>query len=355
MDFLSDPTPLNAQLTRRRKAAMVVQMLIGDGNTLSLAQLPESLQLVLTDELAALRRVDRETVSAVAEEFTAELEAVGLTAPGTRDGAIVALADHLSPVLADRLRTQLESVRNGDHWPLVVDLSVERILAIMQAESIEVCAVTLSKLPVGKAAEVLSKTPGERARRITYAMSQTENIVPDAVRRIGAALALDYAQPRDLAFDKAPVQRLGAILNSTATDTREDVLEGLGHKDPDFATNVRKAIFTFKDIALRVKPTDIPNCIRNVEGDVLTTAIAAGLSGDEPLVASAEFILSSLSQRMAGQLREDAEERGRVKKADAEKAMAAITTVMREMADTGVITLIDPDEVEDEEGAKTDE
>jgi len=52
---------------------------------------------------------------------------------------------------------------------------------------------------------------------------------------------------------------------------------------------------------------------------------------------------------MAGQLREDAEERGRVKKDDAEKAMAAITTVIREMADGGVITLIDPDEPEDSE------
>ena len=326
---------------------MVVQLLIEDGNTLALGQLPEPLQMLLTDELAALRLVDRATVTAVAEEFTAELDAIGLTAPGTRDGAIMALADHLSPPLADRLRRQLESVRNGDHWPIVIDLSVERILAIMQSESIAVCAVTLSKLPVSKAAEVLSKTPGDRARRITYAMSQTENIAPDAVRRIGSALAQDYGKPRDVAFEKAPVQRLGAILNSTATDTREDVLEGLGDTDPQFASDVRKAIFTFKDIASRVKPTDIPNCIRSVDGEVLITAMAAGLAGDEALIASADFILGSLSQRMAGQLREDAQERGRVKKADAEKAMADVTTAIREMIENGLITLIDPDETEE--------
>ncbi len=351
MDFSAPPTP-DMTLTRRRKAAMVVHMLLEDGNTLALGQLPESLQLLLTDELGALRRVDKATVTAVAEEFTAELEAVGLTAPGTRDGAITALADHLSPVLASRLRNQLESVRNGDHWPVVVDLSVERLVKIMQSESIEICAVALSKLPVAKAAEVLTKTPGERARRITYAMSQTEDISPDAVRRIGAALAADYGQPADQAFEKAPVQRLGAILNSTVTDTREDVLEGLEGTDPDFASNVRKAIFTFKDIAPRVKPTDIPNAIRNVDGDMLTTAIAAALAGEEALMNSAEFILKSLSQRMATQLREDAQERGRIKKDDAERAMAAITTVIREMADAGVITLIDPDATDtaEEEG-----
>ena len=328
---------------------MIVQMLLESGNNLPLGQLPETLQLILTDELGALRRVDKATVAAVAEEFTSELEAIGLTASGTRDGAITMLADHLSPMLADKLRRQLNSVRNGDHWPIVVDLEIARILAIMQAESIEVCAVTLSKLPVGKAAEVLSRTPGDRARRITYAMSQTENIKPDAVRRIGATLAADYGLPREVAFEKAPVQRLGAILNSTATDTREDVLEGLGGTDPEFASDVRKAIFTFKDIAPRVKPTDIPNTIRNIDGDVLVTAIAAGLAGEDALVASAEFILTSVSQRMAGQLRDDAEERGRIKKDDAEKAMTAVTTVIREMADSGVITLIDPDQTEEDD------
>jgi flagellar motor switch protein FliG len=237
-------------------------------------------------------------------------------------------------------------VRNGDYWPVIADLSVARIVAVMQAESIAVCAVALSKLPVAKAAEVLSNTPGDRARRITYAMSQTAAILPDVVRRIGAALAQDYGHAPAVAFERAPVQRLGAILNATKTDTRDDVLVGLGDEDPTFANDVRKAIFTFKDIAPRVKPTDIPNCIRSVDAEVLTTALAAAMAMDDAHVASAEFILGSVSQRMAGQLRDDAEERGQIRKADAETAMAEVTKAIREMVDGGVITLRDPDEEE---------
>jgi len=345
MDFHA-PVSNALTLTRRRKAAMIVQMLIGDGSTLSLDQLPEQLQLILTRELGTLRRVDRATVAAVADEFTAELEAVGLTAPGSHDGAVTTLADHLSPQLASQLRSQLASVRNGDYWPVIADLSVARIVAVMQAESIAVCAVALSKLPVAKAAEVLSNTPGDRARRITYAMSQTAAILPDVVRRIGAALAQDYGHAPAVAFERAPVQRLGAILNATQTDTRDDVLVGLGDEDPTFANDVRKAIFTFKDIAPRVKPTDIPNCIRSVDAEVLTTALAAAMAMDDAHVASAEFILGSVSQRMAGQLRDDAEERGQIRKADAETAMAEVTKAIREMVDGGVITLRDPDEDE---------
>ena len=349
MDFQLDK-PGDNSLTRRRKAAMIVQMLIGDGGNLSLAELPESLQELLTSELGAIRLVDKQTVSSVADEFATELEAIGMTAPGTRDGAIMTIADHLSPTLAERLRAQTDQVRNGDHWPRIVDLEIERIVNIMNNESNEICAVVLSKLPVAKAAEVLQKTPGDRARRITFAMSQTADISPDAVKRIGTALAADYSRPDFLAFEKAPVQRLGAILNSTVTDTREDVLEALGTADPVFASDVRKAIFTFENIATRVKPNDIPSCIRSVDGEVLTAAIAYALAGDEPLVASAEFILENLSQRMAGQIREDADERGKVKKSEAEAAMSEITTAIRELSDSGAITLIDPDD-DDEEDA----
>ncbi|WP_342075358.1 FliG C-terminal domain-containing protein [Yoonia sp. SS1-5] len=347
MDF-SNNTAGTAALTRRRKAAMIVQMLISDGGSLSLSRLPEGLQEVLTGELGAIRLVDKGTVSAVAEEFVTELEAVGLAAPGTRDGAIMALADHLSPSLADRLRAQTDGVRNGDHWPRIVDLPIETIVDMMTAESIEICAVALSKLPVSKAANVLAKTPGDRARRITFAMSKTADITPDAVRRIGASLAKEYGRPRDIAFEKAPVPRLGAILNSTVTDTREDVLEGLTSMDPGFATEVRKAIFTFKDIAYRVKAVDIPNSLRSIDGADLTKALTAALAGEEALQKSAEFILASLSQRMATQLREEVQEFGKIKKADGETAMAAVTKAIRDLVDAGVITLIDPDEQDEE-------
>jgi flagellar motor switch protein FliG len=123
-------------------------------------------------------------------------------------------------------------------------------------------------------------------------------------------------------------------------------LDGLGVEDPVFARDVRKAIFTFKDIALRVKPTDIPICIKSVDAAVLTTAIAAALALDDAHVASADFILGSISQRMAGQLHEDASERGSVRKADAVSAMSKITKAMCEMVDGGTITLRDPDDEE---------
>ena len=54
--------PLSARtppLSRKRKAAMIVQLLIGDGGKLKLSQLPEEMQVLLARELGAIRLVDR--------------------------------------------------------------------------------------------------------------------------------------------------------------------------------------------------------------------------------------------------------------------------------------------------------
>lgn len=341
---LSDRTP---RLSRKRKAAMIVQLLIGDGGKLQLSQLPEEMQILLARELGAIRLVDRETVHQVAEEFARDLGAIGLSSPGGADGAIEALSSDLSPELANRLRAEMSSAKNGDPWPMILALPDETLLSIMSRESPEVSAVALSKLSVVKAALVLEKMPGDQARRITYSISLTEKIAPDAVRRIGAGLVKEYCTKKVVAFDKAPVARVGAILNSSPALTRENVLEGLGTDDPVFADNVRKAIFTFKDIPARLVPTDVPACIRGVDADVLSTAIAAGLTGDEAFVASAEFILANISQRMAGQIREDAAEKGAVKAKVAEEAMRDLSSAIRELVDSGAITLVSEDE-EDE-------
>jgi len=57
-------------------------------------------------------------------------------------------------------------------------------------------------------------------------------------------------------------------------------------------------------------------------------------------------MLANMSQRMAENLREEIKERGRVKRAEAEAAMARIVTAIRERADEGEITLIVADEAE---------
>ena len=170
------------------------------------------MQAALAEQMGQMRLVDRTTLDEVVEEFLSELESVGLAFPGGIEGALSMMDGHISQSAASRLRRMASASSKVDPWERITALPIERLLPILADEAVEVGAVMLSKLPVGKAAKILGKLPGDRARRLAYAVSMTGNVDPETVRRIGAALLaeLDNQPPR--AFETAPVQRAQTTL-----------------------------------------------------------------------------------------------------------------------------------------------
>jgi flagellar motor switch protein FliG len=330
-------------LTPRQKAAVIVRYLLTDGASLPLASLPEHMQAALAEQMGRMRLIDRGTLDEVVAEFLSELESVGLAFPGGIEGALSMMNGHISQSAATRLRRMASASSKVDPWERIMDLPADRLLPILTGEAVEVGAVMLSKLPVGKAADLLGRLPGERARRVAYAVSMTGNVDPETVRRIGAALLaeLDNQPPR--AFDQGPVERVGAILNVSPSLTRDEVLQGLEAEDAGFAAEVRRAIFTFAHIPARLNPRDAPKITRLVEQPLLVSALAAAM-GKPGLEEAAEFLLANISQRLAQGLREEMGARGKVKERDAEAAMTAIITAIRTLEGLGEITLIQPEE-----------
>ena len=333
------PRGLNA----REKAAVIVRLLMAEGSPLPITSLPEHMQAALAEQMGQMRLVDRTTLGAVVAEFMSELEEVGLSFPGGIEGALSMMDGHISTTAANRLRRLAGASAKADPWDRIMALDADRLLPILIAESVEVAAVMLSKLPVPKAAELLGKLPGERARRVAFAVSMTGNVDPETVRRIGLSLAGQLENLPARAFDGDPVERVGAILNVSPAFTREDVLKGLEETDAAFAEQVRRAIFTFIHIPTRLVARDVPKLVRLVEPVALVTALA-GAKRDAAQMAAAEFILANMSQRLAQSLREEMEARGVVKEKDAELAMNAVITAVRALEASGEVVLIRDEE-----------
>jgi flagellar motor switch protein FliG len=330
-------------LSPQQKAAVIVRYLLTEGASLPLASLPEHMQAALAEQMGQMRLVDRTTLDEVVAEFLNELESVGLAFPGGIEGALSAMDGHISQSAATRLRRLSSASSKVDPWERITALAPDRLLPILTDEAVEVGAVMLSKLPVAKAAELLGKLPGERARRIAYAVSLTGNVDPETVRRIGLALLTELDNQPPKAFDQGPVARVGAILNVTGSTTRDAVLEGLEAEDAGFAAEVRRAIFTFAHIPARLPPRDAPKITRLVEQPKIVTAFAAA-QGKPELEATVEFLLENISQRLAQGLREEMEGRGKVKEKDGEEAMNAIVNAIRTLEASGEVILIQPDE-----------
>lgn len=328
-------------LSGREKAAIVVRLLLSSGSVPAISALPESLQTELTLQLARMAPVDQETVNAVAEEFATAIEKIGLSFPTGLEGALGLLDGVISAGASSRVRRMSSDDYHGDPWDKIGNVDNDRLAQVLQDEAIEVAAIVLSKLKVSKAAELLGFLPGERARRITYAVSLTGAVAPGMVRRVGIALAEQLDTRPIRAFSDGPVDRVGAILNYSPASVRNEVLDGLDVEDADFAEQVRKAIFTFANIKDRVSDRDIPRVQRDLDQADLLTAIA-GAEGED--VATVDFIMENISQRLAESLRNEASEKKGVTTADAEAAMMRIVNVVRELESTGEIFLVAKDE-----------
>ena len=332
------------EMPGRQKAAIIVQLLLSEGADVPLLGLPDHMQAALTEQIGTMRSIDRDTLQGVVEEFCAILERVGLSFPGGIEGALKMLDGRISATAASRLRRLAGASSKADPWDKIAGFEVEQLLPVLGEESIEVCAVMLSKLAVPKAADLLGRLPGDRARRIAYSMSQTGNIAPEIVRRIGMALIGQLEIQPLRAFEDNPIDRVGAILNISPAATRDEVMKGFEETDQSLAEQVRKTIFTFVHIPTRITPRDVPKFIRGVDQSVLVTALG-GAKGDQ--TEAAEFILANMSQRMAASLREEIAALGRIKDKDAETAQTAIVIAIRALEASGELVLTFPDVEED--------
>lgn len=334
-------------VTGPQKAAILVRLLLAEGADIKLDSLPEDMQTALTEQIGRMRLIDRDTLTAVVGEFVETMEQVGLSFPGGIDGALRALDGRISPGASSRLKQMVRNRQDADPWDRIAHADAETLLSVLTPESPEVAAVVLSKLSVTRAADLLGKMPGERARRVAYAVSLTEGIAPAMVARIGDSIARELDQRPPRAFPVAPAARVGAILNSAPGPVRDSLLDALRDQDAQFADGVSKAIFTFAHVADRLNPRDVPKVLREVAQTDLITALAAALpQPDSAEGRAADFLLSNMSQRMAASLRDEVETRGKVKGKEAEAAMSAVVAAIRDLTDAGEITLLTEDEEE---------
>ena len=342
---ITPATPGPAALTRRQKAAIIIRLALSHGADVSLQDLPDDLQIDLTRILGDMRPITRDTLAQVVEEFAQELESLGLTFPRGVAGALSVLDGRISPHTAARLRKEAGVRQSGDPWERIRKLDAQKLLPIIESESLEVSAIILSKLDISKAAELLGLLPGDKARRIAYAVSQTSGVTTDALDLIGVSLAAQLDALPTSVFDQGPAERIGAILNYSTASARDDVLSGLDETDRDFANEVRKAIFTFVNIPDRIAPRDIPKVVRELDQADLVTATAGAASEVEK--RAAEYILENMSGRMADAIREEVSDAGKVKPKDAEAAMTNIVTAIRGMEAAGELLLIAGEEDEE--------
>lgn len=335
----SNPAPRarTDHLTGTQKAAIILRVLLAEGVDFPLSGLPEHEQAAMTRALASLRLIDRPTMCAVVDEFVEMLDQVGMSFPENMEDALSLLDGKLDSQVSTRLRALSRGGTGDDPWAALETAELSALAAILRRESTVVGAVVLSKLSTETAANLLADLPRDLAQTLALAVARTDSISPDAVARIGTALAEQLGETPPRAFSTPSTQRIGDILNSSPSALRDQLLSGLEQSDAGFATGVRRSIFTFQDIAQRVPARDVAGILRRLEDEDLHLILAADDAASRPTM---DFLLENISKRLAEGMREDAAALPRPSAEDLDAAQSRVAAAIRAMADAGDLQLV---------------
>jgi flagellar motor switch protein FliG len=323
-----------AQLSGIRKAAVLLVQLGTERSAPILAAMRETEVEEVMAEIAQLDTIESDVVDNVLAEFQELLVAQRYFARGGMGFARELLESSMG---ADKAREVLERL-NASLMELPFQFlrkaDPRQILSFMQDEHPQTIALVLSHMGADQAAIVLGELPQEMQADVAHRVAIMERTSPDVIRQVESTLERKLStvlQPTEMSA-VGGLQPLVDIINRADRTTERLILEALDERDPELAEQLRSQMFVFEDITL-LDDRSIQLVLRQVEAVDLATALK-GVRADVR-----EKVLSNMSERAGANLVEEIELLGPVRLTVVEEAQAKIVHTIRQLEETGQITI----------------
>lgn len=327
-----------AELSKSEKAAIIIGVLGSTGAAPVLEQLDEEMLRSFAGAMSRLKSVSPEVVAETIKEFLWEIDRLDMTVRGGPSLAREMLSDYVNEDTLERMMDEIDSPSVHNVWKKLSNVDDGALTEFLAREHSQTVAVVLSKLSVEHAARILGRLEGSRAAEVVAGLTKTSSLDPRVIDAIGESVSRDFLSTqagREVGFK--PADRIGAIMNYTPGDIRSAVLSYLDETQPEFSDQVKSKMFTFQDFPSRIEKRDVAAVVRASDGDVLLRALS-GAADNAP--ETREFILSSISSRVAEQIRGDLAEMGKLKLREAEEAQNDILKIVRQLETSGELQLI---------------
>lgn len=330
------PAPL--PLSKAQKAAIIIGILGPDGAGPILEQLDEMSLRRFARAMGKLRRVEPEVVNATIMEFIEELDRMDRMVSGGMKHARELLQDYVAEATLASILDDADIASDKNVWKALDKIDDQALAEFLSGEHPQTAAVVLSKLSAEHAAKILGRVDAARAREMVLGLSKASALDQSVIEAIAFSVGEDFLATRRSGGETfKPAERIGTIMNYTRADIRQSVLGFLGETQPELADAVKSTMFTFQDIHERIERRDMAAIVRSIDQEMLLRALK-GAEENAPEVH--EFILGSISSRVAEQLREALGEIEKVKIREVEEAQNGMLKRIREMEAAGELKLI---------------
>src|SRR5690606_16657826 len=283
--------------------------------------------------MATMSGISREQVMDVMEQFEQALERQTSLGVGADDYIRNVLIQALGADKAGSLIDRILLGRNTTGLDTLKWMDPRAVADLVRNEHPQICAIVLSHLDPDQAAEALKFLP-ERARSdVLLRIATLDGIPPNALNELNEIMERQFAGNQNLKSSNIGGVKVAAnILNFLDGGQDQSILGEIGKVDNELCQRIQDLMFVFDDL-VELDDRELQTLLREVSGERLGIA----LRGADIKVR--EKITRNMSQRAAEILLEDMEARGPVRLSDVEAAQKEIMTIVRRLADEGVINL----------------
>jgi len=209
----------------------------------------------------------------------------------------------------------------------------ETIASIVEREHPQIVAAILSQLDAPRAARVLEHLPEDAKLAVILRLSTMTEVPAGLLETVAEAFANDLPEPDNEAnISVDGLSTAASLIRRLGREHAGEVIERIMQEDGELAEEIRGAMFTFEDLQ-QVDQRSLRSLLTEVPSDVLVVALKTASE------ATREHIMSCMSKRATGLLRDDLEMMGAVRLANVEAAQREIVNTALRLEAGGTITL----------------
>jgi len=283
--------------------------------------------------MATMSGVRREQVLRVMDEFDGALDKQTSLGVGADDYIRNVLIQALGADKAGSLIDRILLGRNTTGLDTLKWMDSRAIADLVRNEHPQIIAIVLSHLDGDHAADTLKLLPERTRADVLLRIATLDGIPPNALNELNEIMERQFSGNQNLKSSNIGGVKVAAnILNFLETGQDQSILGVISQVDQELSQRIQDLMFVFDDL-VELEDRELQALLREVSGERLGIA----LRGADVKVR--EKITRNMSQRAAEILLEDMEARGPVRLTDVETAQKEILTIVRRMADEGVIAL----------------
>ena len=336
------PTPSSGStLTAAQKAAIVLSVLDPSDAASLLKDFDEDALLKFARAVSNLRPMPPPVLRDVILEFLDSLASVTDVRGGV-DQVRTVLAGFLDDNEIDRIVSEITGTIKRPVWDRFADAPPAQTAAFLQLEHPQTISYVLAKLKPSKAAPILEEIAKEVANTSVIRLARIP-VLDVAVQRI----LQDTIEEEFLSTltgktnNIMPEEVIGNLMNNVSGEARDMFLQFLTETNEELANNVIKVMFTFADIATRVRPNEVTLFTKEVAEEDLLVALKHAQETGNPTF---DFIMGNMSKRLSERLTEEVEAMEAPVPKEAEAIQIKIVDIIQKKAKMGEMKLLEVEE-----------